>query len=225
MFAGELSVFGAYGVKKFLNKRKLAANPEKAALILSPGTIMAEQKMLKMNPSPFLLAIPASCDFAGSTLMFIALTMVPASVYQMVRGFVNVVTPILSVIFLKKRYHRHHWTGVGLIVAGVAEVGYVAIVLSPAPSEDAGSAGSVALGFILLLVAQLFTGTMFIVEEYFIGDYYLDPMKVVGTEGMWGLSYYLAILPIMQVVKCTGDSGLSALCNYNYLENSSYAFA
>jgi len=90
--------------------------------------------MLKMNPSPFLLAIPASCDFAGSTLMFIALTMVPASVYQMVRGFVNVVTPILSVIFLKKRYHRHHWTGVGLIVAGVAEVGYVAIVLAP---EDA----------------------------------------------------------------------------------------
>jgi len=66
---------------------------------------------------------------------------------------------------------------------------------------------------------------MFIVEEYFIGDYYLDPMKVVGTEGMWGLSYYLAILPIMQAVKCTGDSGLSALCNFNYLENSSYAFA
>lgn len=82
-----------------------------------------------------------------------------------------------------------------------------------------------ALGILLLLVAQLFTGTMFIVEEYFIGDYYLDPMKVVGTEGMWGLSYYLAILPIMQVVHCTGTGGLSALCNFNYLENSSYAFA
>ena len=56
-----------------------------------------------MNASPFLLAIPASLDFAGSTLMFIALTMVPASVYQMMRGFINVVTPILSIIFLKRK--------------------------------------------------------------------------------------------------------------------------
>ena len=103
MFSGELSVFVAYGIKKWWVKRQIAANPEKAKQLLSPGTQQAEQKMLKMNPSPFLLAIPASCDFAGSTLMFIALTMVPASVYQMMRGFINVVTPILSIIFLKKK--------------------------------------------------------------------------------------------------------------------------
>ena len=67
---------------------------------------------------------------------------------------------------------------------------------------------------------------MFIVEEYFIGDYYLDPMKVVGTEGMWGAAYYLLLLPIMQVIKCDpSDGGLSKLCNFGFLENSSYAFA
>ena len=66
---------------------------------------------------------------------------------------------------------------------------------------------------------------MFIVEEYFLSDYYLDPMKVVGTEGMWGLTYYLALLPVMQAVHCTGTDGLSKLCNFDYLENSSYAFA
>lgn len=61
---------------------------------------------------------------------------------------------------------------------------------------------------------------MFIVEEKLIGDYYIDPMKVVGLEGMWGLTYYIALLPVMQAIKCTG-----ALCNFGYLENSSYAFA
>ena len=65
---------------------------------------------------------------------------------------------------------------------------------------------------------------MFIVEEYFIGDYYLDPMKVVGTEGMWGVCYYLFCLPFMQMISCEGTDGLSALCNFNYLENSAYAF-
>lgn len=90
----------------------------------------------------------------------------------------------------------HHWVAIASIVIGVAEVGWVAIAFEDS-EEEAGSAGSVSFGIILLLIAQLFTGTMFIVEEYFIGDYYLDPMKVVGTEGMWGLSYYLALLPIM----------------------------
>ena len=127
MFTGELSVFGAYGIKKWWIGRQAAANPAQAKQLLSPGTAMAEDKQLKMNPSPLLMAIPASCDFAGSTLMFIALTMVPASVYQMMRGAINVVTPILSIIFLKKKQYAHHWLGVFCIVVGVAEVGWIAI--------------------------------------------------------------------------------------------------
>eukprot|EP00806_Schmidingerella_arcuata_P006219 Macronucleus_666.p1 GENE.Macronucleus_666~~Macronucleus_666.p1 ORF type:complete len:332 (+),score=103.51 Macronucleus_666:1-996(+) len=169
-----------------------------------------------MNPNPLLLAIPALCDFCGSTLMFIALTMVPASVYQMMRGFINVVTPFMSIIFLKRKQYAHHWVGVVSIVAGVAGVGAVALSYD----TDSDTGGSVGLGIILILVAQFFTGALFIVEEYFLGDYYLDPMKVVGLEGMWGLSYYLAVLPIMQLVKCDGDK----VCQFGYVENSSYAF-
>jgi len=45
-------------------------------------------------------------------------------------------------------------------------------------------------------------------------------MKVVGLEGMWGLSYYMFALPILQAIKCNGDK----LCNFGYIENSSYAF-
>ena len=187
--------------------------------MLSPGTQQAEEKQLKTNPSPLLLAIPATCDFTGSTLMFIALTMVPASTYQMMRGFINVITPLLSVIFLKAKLHRHHWTAVAMILLGVAEVGFVAVHYSGDDGSE-GLVGSVGVGIVLILIAQLFTGTMFIVEEKLLGDYYLDPMKAVGLEGMWGLSYYMLLLPIMQAIKCT-----NSLCNFGYLENSSYAFA
>ena len=88
-----------------------------------------------------------------------------------------------------------------LIVAGVAEVGWVAIAIE---GDSAGSSSPV-LGVILLLVSQLFTGTMFIVEEKLLSQYYLDPFKIVGTEGMWGVLYYLCLLPIMQVIHCGGD--------------------
>ena len=52
------------------------------------------------------------------------------------------------------------------------------------------------LGIILLLVSQCFAGGLYITEEKILGNYYLDPLYVVGLEGMWGLLYYLILLPI-----------------------------
>jgi len=82
------------------------------------------------------------------------------------------------------------------------------------------------LGIVLLIGSQLFTGAMFIIEEKILGDYYLEPFQIVGTEGMWGLFYYLALLPIMQLISCDQlhPTGLGKLCNYGYLENSSFAY-
>jgi drug/metabolite transporter (DMT)-like permease len=52
------------------------------------------------------------------------------------------------------------------------------------------------LGILLLIIAQLFSGGLYIVEEKLLGDYYLDPLKVVGLEGLWGLLMTIIILPI-----------------------------
>ena len=46
-------------------------------------------------------------------------------------------------------------------MAGVAEVGYVAIALE----GKSGSSSNPALGITLLIISQLFNGAMFIVEE------------------------------------------------------------
>jgi len=43
---------------------------------------------------------------------------------------------------------------------------------------------------------------MFITEEFLFRGYYLEPFKAVGTEGMWGNSYYIMFLPIFQLIKC-----------------------
>ena len=135
----------------------------------------------------------------------------------MMRGSVTVITALMSMIFLKRKQYRQHWVGLACIVIALAMVGAISIIYSE--GEDSNVNGSVALGIILILIAQFFAAALFIVEEYFIGDYYLDPLKVVGTEGMWGTLYFLIALPIMQVVQCSGT-----LCNYGYFENSSYAF-
>jgi len=55
-----------------------------------------------------------------------------------------------------------------------------------------------ATGLVLLVIAQLFTGGLFISEEKILSDYYLDPMMVVGFEGLWGIIYWCILLPIFQ---------------------------
>jgi drug/metabolite transporter (DMT)-like permease len=191
MFFGELTCLPAYGVKKLIEKSKQqkAENPD---LLLSPGGQIAQKKALPTNINPMLIAIPASCDFLGSSLMFCALTMTPASVYQMMRGIIVVITCLMSVAFLGKKQYRHHWTGVIMIVFGVAWVGVVALA---AGYDNDSASGSMVVGIILLLISQCFAGTQFISEEILLGGYYLDPFKVVGTEGMFGLLYYLIALP------------------------------
>jgi len=141
----------------------------------------------------------------------------------MMRGMIVVVTALFAMVFLGKKQYRHHWTAIVLIVAGVAEVGYISIKYT---DTSASSSSSPATGIIILMGAQLFVGTQFVVEEKLLSKYYLDPFKIVGTEGMWGVLYWLFALPIMQVIKCGGPdaTGLGSLCHFGRFENSAYAF-
>lgn len=71
----------------------------------------------------FLLALPSTCDIMGTTLVNVGLIMVPASIYQMVRGFLVVFVGLFSVIFLKRRLTLSQWGGLFLVVLGVSLVG------------------------------------------------------------------------------------------------------
>jgi hypothetical protein len=81
MFLGEFVCLPAYGVKLWLAGRKADQKDVAEGIPLSPGGRKAAKLDLPTNINPMLIAIPASCDFCGSSLMFVALTMVPASVY------------------------------------------------------------------------------------------------------------------------------------------------
>ena len=63
-------------------------------------------------------------------------------------------------------------------------------------SEGGKSSQSQAIGFIMIILAQVFASCLLIVEEKLLGQYYLDPLKVVGFEGLWGVLMWCILLPI-----------------------------
>ncbi len=136
----------------------------------------------------------------------------------MLRGMIIIVTAVMSILFLKRKLFRHHWTSVGIIFVGVALVGLAAVL--KANEEGAGSEIK-PVGLVLLVVGQLISGGMLIVEERLLRVYYLDPLKVVGLEGLWGFLITVILLPIFQQINC----GPNDICYYGKLEDTMRAFA
>lgn len=45
---------------------------------------------------------------------------------------------------------------------------------------------------------------MFIVEEKLLGNYYLEPLYIVGWEGVWGVCFYVCFLIFGQFITFNG---------------------
>jgi len=158
---------------------------------------------------------PTLCDLGGTTLGGIGLIYTPASVWQMLRGSIIIFSGALSVIFLKRKLHCHHWFGMSIVVAGLGLVGVSSLLGSheKAPSAD------LILGIVMTLAGQLLGAIQFIVEEVFVKRRNYPALNVVGMEGLYGtLLMSAVVLPALYFVPAKGQ------ILKNFSENSLEAF-
>lgn len=179
MFCGEIVCFVLFQAIVF-RKQSLGTPLEKG------------EDFCDSSLNTFVLAIPAAADFAASTLSNIALTMTTASVYQMLRGSMVLFTAVLSYFFLGRRFFRHEYAGISLVVVGLTTVGVSSAL------RNSTSAKNPALGNILVVVAQLIQSSQFVMEERLIRQYQVPPLYVVGCEGWFGVGLTLVALSIFQ---------------------------
>eukprot|EP01116_Phalansterium_solitarium_P011965 TRINITY_DN2786_c0_g1_i1.p1 TRINITY_DN2786_c0_g1~~TRINITY_DN2786_c0_g1_i1.p1 ORF type:complete len:386 (+),score=165.17 TRINITY_DN2786_c0_g1_i1:130-1287(+) len=193
MFLGELLCLGAHYVLFFRQKCQGK----------DPQTV-------KFNPAIFIL--PACCDLAATSSMYVGLNWTYASVFQMLRGSVVIFTGILSVIFLKRKLKLLHWSGMVFVLIGLGFVGFASIYQGGSSS----SAPHPLLGDIIVIAAQVIVSVQMVVEEKFVSKYNVPPLQVVGFEGMFGLTILSGLLVAMYYIP-----GSSA---GNHFENAPDAF-
>ncbi|KAI2630461.1 hypothetical protein GGS21DRAFT_202441 [Xylaria nigripes] len=166
-----------------------------------------------------LLALPAICDILGTTLMNAGLLMVAASIYQMTRGALVLFVGLFSVIFLHRKLHLFQWLSLVGVVLGVAVVGLAGAIqpdskangtsLMTLTMDDpvASEAVRVILGVVLIAGAQIFTATQFVLEEYFLERSSIEPIEVVGWEGLFGLAITLIGMIVLHFAIGRTDAG------------------
>ena len=158
----------------------------------------------------YYYSIPAFFDFCSSTLSFIALSLVPASVYQMMRGFLIIIVSFYSKYFLKERIFPHQHIGFYLVFLGLSIVGLSNL------NSSSETAKNPIFGIFLLILSQFFSGGIFVSEQFLMKKCKTDPFQVVGVEGLSGVFYYLLLLPILNFIPCHDRD----LCNNGYIENT-----
>ncbi|RQM08194.1 hypothetical protein DH86_00000630 [Scytalidium sp. 3C] len=153
-----------------------------------------------------LLSLPAICDICGTTLMNVGLLFVVPSIYQMTRGALILFVGLFSVLFLGRKLYLFQWFALFTAFIGVGIVGLAGAIYKDhkaAPEailllreaaavvvETAATPAAVRtiIGVLLIAGAQIFTATQFVLEEFILEHYALEPIKVVGWEGLFGFS-------------------------------------
>ncbi|KAK8153649.1 integral membrane protein-like protein [Phyllosticta citrichinensis] len=158
------------------------------------------------------LALPAVCDIAGTTLMNVGLLFVAASIYQMTRGALVLFVGLFSVLFLKRHLRLYKWAALVIVVLGVMLVGLAGAISKDdkashglqnvmGTGEEEPIAAPLAvrtiIGVLLIAGAQIFTATQFVLEESIMENYELEPLKVVGWEGIFGFSVTVLCMVIL----------------------------
>lgn len=204
-----------------------AATPAIKALVPN-----ADQRRPLTGLRVFMLALPACCDLTGTTLMNVGLLFVAASIYQMTRGALVLFVGLFSVIFLHRKLYLFHWSALFVVVIGVAIVG-LAGAIAPNPqdlpdthsgmnhallaartvADNTGAIGrtpaavQTIIGVLMIAGAQIFTACQFVLEEWILEHYALEPLKVVGWEGIFGFLVTFVGMIVLHLAVGRTDAG------------------
>lgn len=187
-----------------------------------------EEELIKNGEEPderpeapiHLFLISCMCDVVGSTLLNFALIMMAASIFQMLRGGIIIITCIFTILFLKRMPKNFQWLGVFLVFLGVFLVGL--------SSQSDNEEKTEFLGIILLISSLLFSGFQFVYQEIILVKYKCASLQLVAWEGIWGIIVFIILLPCLEWIPCNFDKA-SKVCSQDedgdfYIENTIFAF-
>ncbi|KAA6362825.1 MAG: Solute carrier family 35 member [Streblomastix strix] len=105
-----------------------------------------------------LFALLGFFDLLGTTGAAIGLLFVPSSIYQLFRGSIILFTSIWSVLLLKRKFYWYNWTGIVMVIFGLAVVGLSGLLNNSLSSQKI-SAGKYIFGIIIIILGQLACST------------------------------------------------------------------
>ena len=167
-----------------------------------------ENKNKKEEEKPeinkFLLAIPGFTDTCSTGIANIGLILLPASIYQMLKGSLIIMTFLMSKFVVKNKHILDHYIAIPISTLGVFLVGLSAYLNADEKEneEHSSSPSQILLGIVLMLLSMFILSIQFIFDEYFMRKYKCHPLICIGYEGVFGFFINLFLCIIFSLIKC-----------------------
>lgn len=189
MFLGEITCLIVY-IFLFKNEYQLIEEPVEDIFEIESIDIDSDSDNVNSSENKYMLLLfPALCDTISSTLMNVGLVYVSASIFQMLRGSMVIFTGLVSILFLNKSYTLKRWSGLCAIFFGL-------IIVGASNNNDSGN----FIGISLILLAQLFSASQYVIEEKILNNNNVSPLLAVGLEGIFGTIIIIIIMIICQLI-------------------------
>ena len=164
-----------------------------------------EEEEKKPEINKFLLAIPGFLDTCSTGLANIGLILLPASIYQMLKGSLIIMTFLMSKFIVKNKHTWDHYVAIPVSTTGVVLVGLSAYLNADEKSDDGGNfsdAKTTLLGIVLMVIAMFILSIQFCFDEHFMRKYSCHPLICIGYEGIFGFFINLLLCIIFYFIKC-----------------------
>lgn len=165
----------------------------------------------------FASACFATLDLVQTTAFNIAMVYIPASAAQILRGFAIIFCLVLAIPLMKRKPEMWEIMGVCFAFLGLVMVG-IAATIQEENLGQYGSAVTTIVGVVLVVSGQLFSATQFLMEEKILKMQDIDPLMVVGWEGVCGMVLALCIAcPLAHVIPGEDHGSLENYTNSMYM--------
>ncbi|ETP48598.1 hypothetical protein F442_05677 [Phytophthora nicotianae P10297] len=153
------------------------------------------------------IALPALLDLLQTVLCNVGLLWISSSVFQMARGSIIIFSAFFSVRLMGKKLYGYHYASIWIVMLAVVLVGYAGVGnnSNDTATSDANAFNAV-LGLLFIIAAQILCALQIVVEEHMMLALNVSPMLLVGLEGLWGLVFYVILVPILTLTPATGSA-------------------
>lgn len=146
------------------------------------------------------ILIPASLDFIATNISYVALNLLPSSVWQLSKGGAIITTAFFARLLVRRRLTRRKLLGCLLVVLGITVVGVSVVAFQGDHEEGVVTTQEEAIGIALVVGSLLFTGLQITYEERLFKMYTVDVFQMVGMEGVFGLGMNIVLVTILSFI-------------------------